>query len=103
MENLISGTDAMGLMGISNKKGSSASLLKPFGLVPVFSKKIGKGYTTFFEKEKVIAAAAKFPAVSKAQKSNHHVSAETLARIEAKLDLIISEFGIEEKNKGGLV
>lgn len=60
-ENLIAGTEACKMLGLSTKQ-PHAKQLRQFGLSPVFAKRVGRGFTTFYERDPVLQAAAKVAA-----------------------------------------
>lgn len=106
MENIISGSDALGIIGISHKKGPAAKLLKPYGLQPVYSTPFGKGSMTFYDRDKVVAVAAREAEKRTSSNVRDFVKAgektrfmptveamEVMRRLEAKVDRLLMMWG----------
>lgn len=112
MENLMGGTEALTMLGVNKKKGQAAALLKPFGIEPVFAKKVGRGTTVFVKREDVAAALVKAERkraeerADLAKRQTEFIRAgektrfvptaealEVLKRLEAKMDRLLMMWG----------
>lgn len=112
MENLIGGTEALTMLGVNKKSGRATELLKPFGIDPVFAKKIGRGTTVFVKREDVAAALVKVERqrseerADLAKRQTEFIRAgektrfvptaealEVLKRLEAKMDRLLMMWG----------
>lgn len=91
------------MLGVRRKNGSQQRMLQPFGLEPVFSKRIGRGMTTFYQRDLVIEAAAKALANRREKQRPEPPTAtrfvptglamEAMSRIESKLDRLLAIWG----------
>ena len=89
MNEVITGSEAMSLLGIRSKNLSHGEHFSRLGITPVFKKKAARGYTLFVNRHDVEGVIAKRAMLRAEVESSDKFSADVLDRIEKKLDLLL--------------
>jgi hypothetical protein len=103
-DDLIGGTEALAMLGIRDKSRRSEEILREVGILPVFTKKSGRGVTVLVKRteieEKKAAlelereqANARERSITDARNGTTAEAAARIDRIEKKIDRLLALWG----------
>lgn len=89
MNEVITGAEAMALLGIRSKNLSHGEQFQRLGITPVFKKKAARGYTLYVNRHDIEGVIAKRAMLRADAESYELGTSEALERIEKKLDRLL--------------